>query len=457
MTNRRRSLRIRIVIWMTLPLLVISIALSAGAAAIFQAQSDRQIDAALIRETSELQLLAGNYVSAEELLREFVQRSSPNENEQLLAIVDSEVSLRSGISGIRLDRDQQFLDLVTAVGSSTLGDYENEFGQFRWIALPISGVSDTGLLVAAFNTQPQQQQTAVALASFSAMAGAAIVIAVLIGWFSSGRIFRPIKAISSSLGSIGSNDLKTRVPISGQGDELDNLANEFNGMLDRLEIAFDNQKQFVDDAGHELRTPLTVIRGHLDLLEKDPKGNAASMEIVKDELARMSRLVYDLQTLTKSNQPGFIALEKVSLDDFNDELFVKAEALAERNWIPSTRSCAENLSVDRQRLTQAVLQLADNACKQTSVSDKIEVGIECGEGYVAFFVSDSGPGIAIDQRDRIKKRFARGKQHSEKGDGSGLGLAVVEVIALAHGGHLRIDRGIHGGAWVGIVLPRGDK
>jgi signal transduction histidine kinase len=171
----------------------------------------------------------------------------------------------------------------------------------------------------------------------------------------------------------------------------------------------------------------------------------------------MSRLVSDLQTLTKSNQPDFVALEKVDLSQFNDELFVKAEALAERAWVPSETVCDENLEIDRQRITQAVLQLADNACKQTTDNDQLEVGVDCGEGYVAFFVADSGPGIAVSEREKIKKRFARGNNHSERGEGSGLGLAVVGAIATAHGGYLRIDESKFGGAWVGIVLPRGSR
>ena len=457
MTVKSRSLRLRIVIWMALPLLAITVGLSAGASVIFQQQADKQIDDSLIRETSEVVLLAENYDSAQSLLNEFVQRSSPDQNEQIFAIVNSQVSVRSGLSGIRLDQDAEFLNLVTQVTQTQLGNYENDLGAFRWISLPVNAESDSGFLVAAFNVQPQQQQTTIALASFASLATIAISISILIGWFASGRIFRPIKEISNSLSAIDSKDLKTRIATSGTGDEIDLLAQEFNSMLERLQVAFDNQRQFVDDAGHELRTPLTVIRGHLDLLETDPDGNLASLEIVKDELSRMSRLVFDLQTLTKSNQPGFIELQDVELNQFNDELFVKAEALAQRTWIPSEKACESTLGIDRQRITQAVLQLADNATKQTLDSDQIEVGVECGENYVAFFVADSGPGIDIDQRERIKKRFARGKQHTEKGEGSGLGLAVVEAIALAHGGYLRIDQSKYGGAWVAIVLPRREE
>ena len=244
MSKRSSSLRLKIILWMTLPLLVISLALSAGAALIFQQQSDSQINESLSRETSELQLLAADFDSAESLLREFVQRSSPNENEQLLAVVDSQVSIRSGVSGIRLDQDSEFMQIVNSVTTSEIGEFQNEQGTFRWIAVPVNGTNDSGVMVAAFNIQPQQQQTALALASFASLALIAVLASIIIGWFSSARIFRPIKSISNSLGSIDSQDLHTRVSVSGSGDELDKLANEFNGMLDRLQLAFENQKQF---------------------------------------------------------------------------------------------------------------------------------------------------------------------------------------------------------------------
>ena len=441
---------------MLLPLILLAIAMAAGASLVFQSQAVQQIDSALVREANELQLLSANYDSSAELLRDFIQQSSPDENEQLFAIVESEVTIRSGTSGIRLDQDQQFLSLVSAVTQTQVGDYESDVGSFRFIAVPINA-QPSGVFVGAFDTANTQNQINTTLASFALLASVAIAAAILIGWFASGKIFRPIAQMSQSAQAIDSHDLKARLPHGNSSNELDRLAQEFNGMLERLEKAFENQKQFVDDAGHELRTPLTVIRGHLDLLEKNPAENTASLEIVKDELSRMSRLVFDLQTLTKSNQPDFVSVALVDTQQLNDELFVKAESLADRNWMPAELTQQLEVMIDRQRITQAVLQLADNASKQTLTSDTIQVGVETGSDYVAFFVSDSGPGIPVAEREKIVKRFARGQSHIEKGEGSGLGLAVVEAIAKAHGGYLRIDTSPLGGAWVGIVLPRGES
>jgi signal transduction histidine kinase len=441
---------------MLLPIVLLAVTMAAGASLVFQSQAVQQVDSALAREANELKLLSVSYDSASELLRDFIQQSSPDENEQLFAVVDSQVLIRSGTSGIRLDQDQQFLSLVSAVSQTQVGNYESVAGEFRYIAIPVNA-EPGGVFVGAFDTASTEQQINNTLASFTLLATLAIAVAITIGWFASGRIFKPIAQMSQSAQAIDSHDLRARLPHGDSSNELDRLAREFNQMLDRLEIAFENQKQFVDDAGHELRTPLTVIRGHLDLLEKNPEENSASLEIVKDELSRMSRLVFDLQTLTKSNQPDFVSVAAVDIGQLNDELFVKAESLADRNWMPAELSQQPVVSIDRQRITQAMLQLADNAAKQTKPEDTIQVGVEIGSDYVAFFVSDSGPGIPVAEREKIVKRFSRGQTHIEKGEGSGLGLAVVEAIAKAHSGYLRIDSSPLGGAWVGIVLPRGES
>src|ERR671914_1906956 len=104
-------------------------------------------------------------------------------------------------------------------------------------------------------------------------------------------------------------------------------------MLDRLEEAFASQKSFISDAGHELRTPITIIRGHLDVMnDSDPEERGETLELVQDELDRMSRLVNDLLLLAKANRPDFLLPETVDIDDLTHELFAKASALAERDW-----------------------------------------------------------------------------------------------------------------------------
>ncbi len=438
---------------------ILAILLTSGTALVLQQQGDQRITQSLSREANELLLLSEtlDFESSQQLLERFIQRSSPDFDEQIFAVVDNRVVLRSGGSDLRLDQSQEFLDIATSASTTTLDGFDLDGEQFRWISVPVSSDVDNGHLISVFSLKSQQDQTNAALASFVFLALLGLVLTSLVGWFGSGRIFRPIKEISTAAADIGHANLSGRVPVMGNNNELDQLANEFNSMLDRVEQSFQNQKQFVDDAGHELRTPLTVIRGHLDLLATDPKANAPSLQIVRDELERMSRLVGDLQTLTKSNQPGFTKKEVIELQVLSDELFVKAEALAERNWIQAPLDGDTSFELDRQRITQAVLQLADNACSHTKPGDDIEIGISSTKTNIQIFVADSGPGIPEKDRDRVVKRFARAAHHSEHGEGSGLGLAVADAIAKGHGGRLEIGDSTLGGARVAIVLPRGEK
>ena len=136
-------------------------------------------------------------------------------------------------------------------------------------------------------------------------------------------------------------------------------------MLDRLESAFVGQRQFLDDAGHELQTPLTVLRGHLELLDVgDPEEIAETRELLLDEVDRMARLVGELILLAKSDRPDFVTPRPVDLTALTVDTLAKARGLGDRTWTLD-ETASVTVPVDEQRLTQALLQLCDNAVKHT--------------------------------------------------------------------------------------------
>ncbi|NJL52999.1 MAG: HAMP domain-containing protein, partial [Hydrococcus sp. SU_1_0] len=120
-----------------------------------------------------------------------------------------------------------------------------------------------------------------------------ILLASLLAWLAAGRILAPLRNLSATVKSISESDLSQRIDTQGKG-EVAQLGRIFNAMMDRIETAFDTQRNFINDAGHELKTPITIIRGHLELMDTDPQSQQETVELVIDELDRMNRLVEDL-------------------------------------------------------------------------------------------------------------------------------------------------------------------
>jgi signal transduction histidine kinase len=277
-----------------------------------------------------------------------------------------------------------------------------------------------------------------------------LVVASMLAWVIAGRVLQPLRLLRDTARSISESDLTQRIPVEGD-DELADLARTFNDMLDRLEEAFGSQKAFISDAGHELRTPITIIRGHLDVMGDDPEERRETLELVGDELDRMSRLVNDLLLLAKATRPDFLQPETVDLDDLTRELFAKASALAQRDWRLSSVGSGR-IVADRQRVTQAVMNLSQNAVTHTMAGDAVELGSELRNGRVRLWVKDTGPGVPEHEQARIFERFVR-LDRAPAGEGAGLGLAITRAVAEAHGGRVELDSHPGVGARFTVIIP----
>jgi signal transduction histidine kinase len=194
------------------------------------------------------------------------------------------------------------------------------------------------------------------------------------------------------------------------------------------------------------------VRGHLELLGDDPEERRATIALVTDELDRMSRFVNDLLLLAKAGRPDFLDLGEMELGALTDELLDKAVALAPRRWQLEARGEAL-VHADRQRLTQAIVGLAQNAVQHTSDGDPIWIGSAVDGGEAELWVRDSGPGIPVADQERIFERFARGQVGPRRSEGAGLGLAIVKAIAEAHGGRVQLWSHPGAGATFTVVVP----
>lgn len=163
-------------------------------------------------------------------------------------------------------------------------------------------------------------------------------------------------------------------------------------------------------------------------------------------------MVSDLLLLARAEQPTFVAPRPVDVDALTHEVFDKVTRLGDRDF--SLESVAQvTCELDPQRITQALVALADNACHYTQPGDRIGVGSRLADGELRFWVSDTGPGVSEEDRTRIFERFARGSAGGHRSDGAGLGLSIVQAIAAAHDGRVELDSTPGHGATFTVVIP----
>ena len=235
-------------------------------------------------------------------------------------------------------------------------------------------------------------------------------------------------------------------------DEIAELGRTFNGMLDRLEIAFADQKDFLTDVSHELRTPITVIRGHLETLGDSPREREEAIAVIQDELDRMSRYVDDLLLLAKAPRPGLPAAGPIDLDLFTHDLFAKARSLGDRDWRLDGTGVGIVVA-DPQRLTQAVMNLADNAVRHTR-RRRLDLARQ---------LDGRRPGAALGPRRGPRRRPRRPRadlralraRRRPRGPRTApaSGSRSCAAIAEAHGGRVVLDSQPGLGATFTIVLP----
>jgi signal transduction histidine kinase len=297
--------------------------------------------------------------------------------------------------------------------------------------------------------------------SFAIAGAVALVIALLASYLAGASVSLPLRRMAKVATRVDDGDLGPRMEPSGASSaEILILADSFNRMLDRLARAFAAQRDFIADASHELRTPLTVIAGQLEVLaaadEPDRDEVRRVHRLVSAEIARTSRLVDDMLLLSRSERDDFLHPAQIDLRTFVTDLWASASLAAERRFELGELPDA-TLVADPDRLAQALRNLIGNAIEHTGAPDglvRLDVELRPGGG-VRFAVSDDGPGIAPDERERVFERFHRTDQARDRaGGGAGLGLAIVQVIAQAHGGAVRVSPAATGGARLELDLPQ---
>ncbi|MFF0743334.1 sensor histidine kinase [Streptomyces sp. NPDC004111] len=413
----------------------------------------------------------GRFTDTHRLLEVFLQRQYSDPDEELLGLLRTDGPRprvvrqpRDFPPGTALHQDSGALIEIFGSGAAS-GTLERGDGAGRsggavaWAKVPIAGPTQ-GAFVVVVHTERERAVADKTFRILLAISGVALLMSTGIGWAVAGRILAPVRLVRTTAAQLTEQDLTRRIPVEGR-DDIAALAATFNAMLDRLERAFAAQREFVDDAGHELRTPITIVRGHLELMGEDPAEREETLRLVTDELDRMSRMVEDLLLLAKAERPDFVTPEPVQLAELTADVFVKARTLGDRDWVLAEVADRE-VRLDPQRITQAMVQLAQNAVQHTARGSRVAIGSRTrtppgGQEQAApieLYVSDSGPGVPPRDAAVIFERFRRGSaRRGSRSTGAGLGLAIVKAIAEGHRGRVELSAGTAGPEYGGAAGP----
>lgn len=274
------------------------------------------------------------------------------------------------------------------------------------------------------------------------------------------RLLKPIEIMSESANRLTVNNLGSqRLNVEGTKNELKDLAGTINQMLDRIELSYESQKQFVSDASHELRTPIAVIQGYINMLDrwgsKDEEILEESIAAIKNEAVSMQDLVEKLLFLSRHDKKT-LKLKKIT---FNMKLVVE-EMIKETKLVTKDRKIVcpklQDIMVygDKQALKQAIRIFIDNAIKYSNTGDEIRISCENKKGHCVVTVEDTGIGMKREDMDNIFERFYRSDEvRNHKINGHGLGLSIAKLIVLKHVGSIRVRSQYEKGSSFKITLP----
>ena len=279
------------------------------------------------------------------------------------------------------------------------------------------------------------------------------------GYMLARRALAPIEGMTEHARTITAERLHDRLPVNNPEDEMGRLAAVFNETLGRLEQSFAQMRRFTADVSHQLRTPLTAIRSVGEVgLRSGQRDEAAYRGIIGsmlEETDRLSALVDRLLTLSRAEMHAeTLAAEPVNLVELAEDVVGHLGVLAEEKGQSLTVDATGTPTAiaDRVVLRQALINLVDNAIKFTPEGGKVSIRVSGSDGRAIVDVSDTGPGIPADARDRIFDRFYRGDEHA--GLGTGLGLSIAKGAVEANGGDLTLARSNSGGTTFRITLAR---
>ncbi|HYE51232.1 MAG TPA: HAMP domain-containing sensor histidine kinase [Azospirillaceae bacterium] len=253
-----------------------------------------------------------------------------------------------------------------------------------------------------------------------------------------------LEGVTRTAAAISGGDMVSRVPVSGSGDEYDQLALTINAMLDRIEELLAGMRHVSQGIAHDLRTPLTRLRARLELALMEEDGVRDPHAVLESTIEEVDRLLATFRALLSiaevESGAGQEPAAPVRLDDLARRVAELYEPAAELKGVVLAVDAAAPVAVpgNEQLLAQALANLVDNAVKYTPAGGRVSLSVEGTPSGARAVVADTGPGIPEAERERVRGRFAR-LERDQGEPGSGLGLSLVEAVAHRHRGRLLLE------------------
>jgi two-component system, OmpR family, sensor kinase len=370
-------------------------------------------------------------------------------------VIDREIEVESGESGEGPNREHEASILDAPSGFANVSS--EDAGSLRVYSRPIIvGGQILGTFRVADPRDPIGRAQSGLRRTFLLVGVLALAVSIIAAAWVATVVTRPLRRMAGVASRVDAGDLTGRIGRLDSSDEVSSLAESFDHMLERLEHAFERQREFVSDASHELRTPLTVLRGQIEGLsgeQDDRETRRRALEVSMREIDHMNRLVDDMLLLARAESGELVHKHSIVLQDFFLDLERDLPLFGERNYkIDAPRE--GYLEADEERLSQVLRNLVRNAVSHTEKSGRITVSATPRGDWLRFEVADDGPGISADRVASIFDRFYRTDSGRARDQGgSGLGLAIARAIVEAHGGRIWASSAEDGGASISFDLP----
>lgn len=453
--TKYKSLRFRLTVWNIVAFMTVTLLVFFGfyvvTSKILSIHTDN-----LLRSHSAgvINLITGNSIGMHSMLtREAFNREFTEIPGMLVVAMDNRGQIFN--ASVTLNRDAaSFGDLFAQVYNgqkSFFADKNIGGSQMRFLATPIF---DKDILQGVVLVAHPIDVISKSLDSLIIVLGVTFMILIfpvsLGGYLLIKKAIGPIGIMTDKLKKISSENLDTKISVPQTGDEIQELAETFNLLLDRLHLAFTRERQFIGDIAHELKTPLATIKTTIEIVKDKPK-------ILNEILLDVDKLITRLKNildLAWSESLHTKTFEKIDLSELLLELKDITVKLATPKNITVNSKITPNITIlgKSDKLGQAILNILENAIKFTPNNGNISLGLSLRDNLALINIKDNGVGISTSDLSHIFERFYRGTK-TTKTLGSGLGLAISDSIIRAHHGEIKVESKVGKGSTFSIYLP----